>query len=56
MKTQAAKASIVEVAMADIGRHPGAICFINPKHPLYRRKIEWLAEQYKLVSGVRSQN
>ncbi len=53
MKTPAAKASIVEVTMANIDQHPGAICFINPKHPLYRKKIEWLAEQYKLGLRIR---
>lgn len=53
MKTLAAKEKIVEVTMAEIDRHPGAICFINPKHPLYRRKIDWLEEQYALGLKVR---
>jgi hypothetical protein len=47
MKTLAAKANIVEVTMANIDRHPGAICFINPKHPLFPMKIDWLKEQFK---------
>lgn len=46
MKTLAAEASIVEVSMANIDEHPQAICFINPKHPLYQKKIDWLKEQY----------
>lgn len=26
---------------------PGAICFINPKHEFYHKKVEWLNEQFE---------
>jgi hypothetical protein len=47
MKPLVATASIIDVTMANINRHPGAICFINPKHPFYPKKIEWLKEQFR---------
>ncbi|HUU06583.1 MAG TPA: GNAT family N-acetyltransferase [Patescibacteria group bacterium] len=47
MITLAARANIVEVSLANIDQHPQAICFINPQHPLYPKKIAWLGEQYR---------
>jgi hypothetical protein len=47
VKTLATKATIAEVSMANIDRHPQAICFINPKHPLYQKKVGWLKGQFK---------
>ncbi|MBN2382202.1 GNAT family N-acetyltransferase [bacterium] len=38
---------IIEVTRVNISQHPQAICFINPKHELYPRKIEWLEDQFK---------
>lgn len=43
--------NIVEVTKANISQHPQAICFINPKHELYHKKIEWLEEQFE--NGLR---
>ena len=37
---------IVEVSSDNLAQHPQAICFINPKHALYGRKVEWLEEQF----------
>jgi hypothetical protein len=51
MKTLSAEASIIEVSMANIGEHPQAICFINPKHTLYGEKVGWLEEQFR--NGLR---
>ena len=39
--------NIVEVTVDNISQHPQAICFINPKHELYPKKIEWLKEQFE---------
>jgi hypothetical protein len=39
--------SIIEVTPDTISNHPQAICFINPKHEFYYKKIEWLREQFK---------
>ncbi|MCU0276582.1 MAG: N-acetyltransferase [Acidobacteria bacterium] len=44
MKPVAAR--VVEVTEANIAEHPGAICFINPRHPLYRPKVEWLRKRF----------
>ena len=38
---------IIEVTPENISEHPQAICFINPKHDLYHKKIDWLREQFK---------
>jgi len=42
-----AGARIIEVTAANIAEHPGAICFINPGHPLYRPKVEWLRKRFR---------
>ncbi|MBN2030586.1 GNAT family N-acetyltransferase [bacterium] len=42
-----AKTHIVEVTADNIAEHPQAICFINPKHPLYHKKADWLKKQFK---------
>ena len=39
---------IVEVTSENITEFPQAICFINPKHPLFYKKVEWLKEQFRL--------
>ncbi len=41
------RAWMVEVTPGTIAEHPGAICFINPKHPLFGRKVEWFAERFR---------
>ena len=41
------KTSIVEVTTDNIVEHPQAICFINPKHELYDKKIGWLKKQFQ---------
>jgi hypothetical protein len=38
---------IVEITADNIGEHPQAICFINPKHKLYPLKVDWLKKQFK---------
>lgn len=38
---------IVEVTARNIADHPQAICFINPKHEFYHKKIDWLKEQFE---------
>ena len=38
---------IIEVTSENISEHPQVICFINPKHELYDKKIAWLEEQFK---------
>ena len=37
---------IIKVTPENISEHPQAICFINPKHDLYHKKIDWFKEQY----------
>ena len=39
--------SIVEVTLDNIAEHPQVICFINPKHEFYHKKIDWLNEQFE---------
>ncbi len=41
------KTKVVNVTMQNIAEHPQVICFINPKHEFYHKKIEWLKEQFK---------
>jgi hypothetical protein len=41
------KITIIEVTSENLGEHPGAICFINPKSEYYPLKVEWLKEQFK---------
>lgn len=40
------KTEIVSVNLQNLSDHPGIICFINPKHPSYSLKIEWLKERF----------
>ncbi|MBN2413276.1 GNAT family N-acetyltransferase [candidate division KSB1 bacterium] len=39
--------TIFEVTTENISEHPQAICFINPKHEFYPKKVDWLKEQFK---------
>jgi hypothetical protein len=39
--------TIIPVNQSNLAAHPQAICFINPKHPTYRLKAEWLAERFQ---------
>jgi hypothetical protein len=41
------RTKIVEVSSENIAEHPQAICFINPKHELYHKKVDRLAEQFE---------
>jgi hypothetical protein len=38
---------IVEVSKENLLDHPQVICFINPKHEYYPKKIAWLNEQFE---------
>ncbi len=38
---------IVNVTADNISDYPQAICFINPKHPQFHHKIDWLEEQFQ---------
>jgi hypothetical protein len=40
------KTYIVAVNKQNLTDHPGVICFINPKHPSYSLKVEWLKERF----------
>ena len=40
------RTNIVEVTRDTIAEHPQAICFMNPKHEHYHKKIGWLNEQF----------
>lgn len=40
------KTEIVAVNKQNLSDHPGVICFINPKHPSYSLKAEWLKERF----------
>jgi len=39
--------NIVEVTSDNIVNHPQVICFINPKHEYYHKKVAWLKDQFK---------
>ncbi len=41
------KISVFEVNKETLADHPQAICFINPKHQYYHKKVEWLKEQFQ---------
>jgi hypothetical protein len=47
METTNLETNIVEITADNIAGHPGAICFINPKHEFYHKKIEWLNGQFE---------
>ena len=38
---------IIDVSPDNLSDHPQVICFINPKHELYHKKVDWLKEQFK---------
>ena len=40
--------SVVDIAAKNLKDHPQVICFINPKHPFYDKKIHWLTDQMRL--------
>ncbi|MBD3242663.1 MAG: GNAT family N-acetyltransferase, partial [Chitinivibrionales bacterium] len=40
-------ARIVEVTTENLSEHPKIICFINPKHPHYHHKVEWLRARFR---------
>ena len=42
---------MIEITMDNIAEHPQVICFINPKHEFYHKKIAWLDDQFK--SGLK---
>ena len=39
--------TIIEVTIDNISEHPQVICFINPKHEFYYKKVDWFKEQYE---------
>ncbi len=41
------KTTIAEVTDKNIADHPQAICFINPKHELYHKKVDWYRREFK---------
>ncbi len=41
------KTSIVNVTADNLSDHPQTICFINPKHDTYHKKVEWLRARFK---------
>lgn len=40
------KIRLARLTSENLSEHPQAVCFINPKHPLYHKKIDWLLEQF----------
>ncbi len=38
---------IVTIDESNMGLHPQFICFINPKHPLYSMKVEWMKQRFQ---------
>ena len=38
---------IIDVSMDNLSEHPQVVCFINPKHEFYHKKIDWFKEQFK---------
>jgi hypothetical protein len=41
------KHEIVTITEENLMEHPQAICYINPKHPSYTLKIDWLKQRLK---------
>jgi len=39
--------TLIEVTADNLGDHPQAICFINPKHAFYHKKVDWLKNQFE---------
>jgi hypothetical protein len=48
MESMNLKTRIVEVTVNNIAEHPQAICFINPKHEFFHKKVDWLKEQFEI--------
>lgn len=46
MKRSENEIRIVDVTADNIGEHPQAICFINPKHEHFQHKVDWLKRQF----------
>jgi len=40
------KINITIINERNIADHPGVICFINPRHPSYPLKIDWLKDRF----------
>jgi hypothetical protein len=38
--------NVIKVDALNLAGHPQAICFINPKHPSYPLKVEWLKSRF----------
>jgi GNAT superfamily N-acetyltransferase len=38
---------LVTVTEANLAQHPQVICFINPKHPSYHIKRDWLVKRFR---------
>ena len=47
MEKNTFRSKIVQVDARNLADHPGAICFINPKNEHYRKKVDWLKEQFR---------
>ncbi len=41
------KTTIIDVNMENLAEHPHTICFINPKHELYHKKVDWLQARFQ---------
>ena len=39
--------TIIDVTIDNISEHPQVICFMNPKHEFYYKKVDWLKKQYE---------
>lgn len=42
---------ILNLTEANLSEHPQFVCFINPKHPTYHHKVDWV--QHQLQLGLR---
>ncbi len=41
------KTTLAEVTDKNLADHPQAICFINPKHEHYHKKVDWYKREFK---------
>jgi len=41
------KTTLAEVTDKNLADHPQAICFINPKHEHYSKKVDWYKREFK---------
>jgi hypothetical protein len=46
-KNNGKKTDIVEINSKNISEHPEVICFINPSHPSYSLKLQWLKKRFR---------